>query len=75
MQRSISAVYGTDVGRAFILTTLVQFHLAFYMSRMLPNVFALLLTNMALAIWIQTPSRVQILYITLFAMVDQIHLG
>ena len=43
MNRHVSSVF-------FILTSL-QFHAPFYMSRMLPNTFALVLTSVALGWW------------------------
>eukprot|EP00803_Ostreobium_quekettii_P004284 evm.model.scf_858.8 EVM.evm.TU.scf_858.8 scf_858:46417-49795(+) len=49
LRQSVSSMFGQMVGTAFILITSTQFHLPFYMSRLLPNTLALGLTNLALA--------------------------
>ncbi|XP_024530079.1 dol-P-Man:Man(7)GlcNAc(2)-PP-Dol alpha-1,6-mannosyltransferase isoform X3 [Selaginella moellendorffii] len=41
MRRAISNEFGSTVAKAFTVITAVQFHLLFYCSRPLPNVFAL----------------------------------
>ena len=45
------------VGAYLLLVTAVQFHLPFYLSRMLPNVFALILVIHAYADWLSGRSR------------------
>jgi len=57
------------VGAAFLLVTAIQFHLPFYSSRTLPNIFALALANLAHAEWLagRRPHRT-ILYLA-FAVV------
>lgn len=69
VQNSVREVYGKDVSCAFVVLTMLQFHLPFYISRMLPNSFALILTNVAMADWIRDPSNKRIIYILTFAMV------
>ncbi|KAH9082375.1 hypothetical protein Ae201684P_009701 [Aphanomyces euteiches] len=41
LKRTISSRFGNDTGVWFTVITLVQFHLVYYMSRTLPNIFAL----------------------------------
>ncbi|XP_048739717.2 dol-P-Man:Man(7)GlcNAc(2)-PP-Dol alpha-1,6-mannosyltransferase-like isoform X2 [Ostrea edulis] len=45
--------FGPDLKRWMFLITATQFHFMFYMSRPLPNTFALILVLLALAAWIK----------------------
>ena len=56
LQRFRSAIrlkYGKNVNRWHLAITISQFHLMFYLSRPLPNIYALVLTLYALSFWIK----------------------
>lgn len=55
--------FGPDVKRWLYLITVTQFHFMFYMSRPLPNTFALILVLLALAAWIKQ-NHTQFLWIS-----------
>ncbi|XP_024531398.1 dol-P-Man:Man(7)GlcNAc(2)-PP-Dol alpha-1,6-mannosyltransferase-like isoform X2 [Selaginella moellendorffii] len=57
MRRAISNEFGSTVAKAFTVITAVQFHLLFYCSRPLPNVFALACVNVAYYFWIRGKPR------------------
>ena len=52
-RRALGTALGPPVGVAFALLTATQFHLLFYASRTLPNVFALVLTTLGAADWFE----------------------
>ena len=52
-RRALGSALGPPVGVAFALLTATQFHLLFYASRTLPNVFALVLTTLGAADWFE----------------------
>lgn len=49
---AIGRKYGSTTRRALIVLTLTQFHFVYYLSRPLPNTFALALTLLAISKWI-----------------------
>ena len=57
LRRCIARRFGPVVAAAFMLLTMLQFHLPFYASRTLPNTLALLLTNLGLGCWLLPGGR------------------
>jgi len=49
--------FGSDVGRWYILLQASQFHVMFYASRTLPNMFAFALTTTAFSMFLPVPGR------------------
>ncbi|GAB4819169.1 hypothetical protein N2152v2_006215 [Parachlorella kessleri] len=52
LRSAVDKRFGPLTGGAFLLLTALQFHLPFYMSRTLPNVLALAVTNLGLGDWV-----------------------
>lgn len=50
-RNAASRIMGAETGRWFVVVTAVQFHVLFWASRTLPNIFAFGLVNLALAEW------------------------
>ena len=55
--RSLKRNYGDAVATYASLLALAQFHLAFYASRPLPNIFAFVFTTYALSLWVDERSK------------------
>ena len=56
LQRAVRRQFGGATAAAFMLITALQFHLPFYLSRTLPNILAMPLTNLGLARWLSPPA-------------------
>ncbi|KAL4452080.1 hypothetical protein ABPG75_007742 [Micractinium tetrahymenae] len=69
LQRAVRRRFGPTTAAAFMLLTALQFHLPFYLSRTLPNVLAMLLTNAGLAAWMQGGSPLSPIYLLAAAAV------
>lgn len=52
MRSKIVNIYSKRVGELFMLSVGLQFHLCFYITRTLPNTFALIMSFMAYAKWL-----------------------
>ena len=52
--------FGNDVAVYASVLALAQFHLAFYASRPLPNIFAFVLTTFALSLWLEDRKNLKI---------------
>ena len=62
LQRAIRRQFGGATSAAFMLLTALQFHLPFYLSRTLPNVLAMPLTNLGLAAWLAGAPAAAVVY-------------
>lgn len=60
LKRAVDRKLGCQTGAAFLLLTILQFHLPFYASRPLANTLASVVTNHAMAIWLRSDSLASI---------------
>lgn len=70
LRQAINARFGGLAGSCFLLITALQFHLPFYMSRTLPNVLALAVTNLAIADWVRGGRPRRVVALLTFATVS-----
>ena len=58
--RAVASTFGPGAAACFAILSAAQFHLCFYLSRPLPNTFALVGSTLALSYWLQRkrPHRV-----------------
>lgn len=52
-RNGVTKKFGKRAGRVLMLLTALQFHICFYMSRSLPNTFALMLSLHSFGLWLQ----------------------
>ena len=64
LRRAVTKVFGEDTGAALYLVISCQFHLPFYMSRTLPNTYALCLCTLAFAYWLLGKQQVALALVT-----------
>ncbi|GAM21373.1 hypothetical protein SAMD00019534_045480 [Acytostelium subglobosum LB1] len=74
MRRSIARQFGRDTAVVFTLVLLSQFHLLFYLSRPLPNIFALALVTLAYGCWLRDKysSMVALLTVSIFVFRSEV---
>ncbi|DBB17773.1 TPA: dolichyl-P-Man:Man(7)GlcNAc(2)-PP-dolichol alpha-1,6-mannosyltransferase [Trebouxia sp. C0006] len=69
VQQALRKQYGSTCAKAFMIGTAMQFHLPFYMSRTLPNTFALAVLGLAIADWIEAKHPRRLVSLLAFATV------
>lgn len=69
LQQALRKQYGSTCAKAFMIVTAMQFHLPFYMSRTLPNTFALAVLGLATADWIEAKHPRRLVSLLAFATV------
>lgn len=69
LQQALRKQYGSTCAKAFMIVTAMQFHLPFYMSRTLPNTFALAVLGLATADWIEAKHPRRLVSLLAFATI------
>ena len=69
IHQAVRAILGSTCAKAFIVLTAVQFHLPFYMSRTLPNTFALAVVSFGTADWLEAKHPRRLISLLAFATV------
>ncbi|DBA87838.1 TPA: hypothetical protein ACH3X1_004835 [Trebouxia sp. C0004] len=69
LQQALHKQYGSTCAKAFMIVTAMQFHLPFYMSRTLPNTFALAVLGLAIADWIEAKHPRRLVSLLAFATI------
>mmetsp|Transcript_40025 Transcript_40025/g.100836 ORF Transcript_40025/g.100836 Transcript_40025/m.100836 type:complete len:476 (-) Transcript_40025:29-1456(-) len=68
-RRAFAKRFGQDAGRVLLLVTACQFHLPFYMSRTLPNSFALCCVLLAFAAWMRDEDNLMMRWLAFAAVI------
>eukprot|EP00249_Psilotum_nudum_P014187 c24708_g1_i1 orf=107-1651(+) len=69
LRSQIMMKFGHQISTAFTLIAAVQFHLLYYITRPLPNIFALALVNLAYAQWISGQPKATLSYLVFTTVV------
>ncbi|XP_017057649.2 probable Dol-P-Man:Man(7)GlcNAc(2)-PP-Dol alpha-1,6-mannosyltransferase [Drosophila ficusphila] len=57
LRQAVTKIYGVEVRLWFTAITITQFHFMFYMTRPLPNIFALPIVLFAIAYWLRDQQK------------------
>ncbi|KAH7352028.1 hypothetical protein KP509_19G025700 [Ceratopteris richardii] len=69
LKSQIHRIFGQQLSKAYMLIMVLQFHLPFYVSRPLPNVFALAFVNLAYACWLSGKRQMTLSFLVFAATV------
>lgn len=64
LRRAVSKVFGEDTGVGLYLVICCQFHLPFYLSRTLPNTYAMCVCTLAFAYWLLEKQQMALALVT-----------
>jgi alpha-1,6-mannosyltransferase len=68
-RKSVHNCFGKRTSQLFMLLTMFQFHICFYATRTLPNIFALSLCLISFGFWLRAQGLFSILFIAIAAIV------